>query len=273
MTMLTRCAACKTAFRITTEQLVLRQGKVRCGACGEVFSALEHLVHTRDDIAATPIAHEAGLESATASASLAGSGAVTAEVALHGPPRPDASTAAEIDSPMAPDNAAAGLQPSVNALSRPAPHHWGSIAGSLLALAVLCAQVVYFYRDEVAARLPEAKPWLEQMCAQLTCKADVPRDVQAISIESHDLQADPANKSLLSLIAILRNRAAFAQDSPYLELTLIDAQDAPIARRVLAPRDYFGIPRMAAGAELQVRVQIDASQVKASGYRLYAFFP
>lgn len=42
--MLTRCPTCDTAFRITPEQLKIRAGQVRCGACQRVFSALETLV-------------------------------------------------------------------------------------------------------------------------------------------------------------------------------------------------------------------------------------
>jgi len=41
--MQTRCPHCQTRFRVTTEQLKLRQGQVRCGACHEVFDALDSL--------------------------------------------------------------------------------------------------------------------------------------------------------------------------------------------------------------------------------------
>lgn len=41
--MLTRCPHCHTAFRVTSEQLKVRQGRVRCGACSEVFDALDSL--------------------------------------------------------------------------------------------------------------------------------------------------------------------------------------------------------------------------------------
>ena len=41
--MLTRCPHCQTHFRVTAEQLKIRQGKVRCGACQEVFDALDSL--------------------------------------------------------------------------------------------------------------------------------------------------------------------------------------------------------------------------------------
>ena len=56
--MQTRCPHCQTRFRVTTEQLKLRQGQVRCGACHEVFDALDSLSDEPLVIVAPP---EAGL--------------------------------------------------------------------------------------------------------------------------------------------------------------------------------------------------------------------
>lgn len=42
--MLTRCPACETHFRITPAQLKARSGSVRCGACQNVFNALDSLI-------------------------------------------------------------------------------------------------------------------------------------------------------------------------------------------------------------------------------------
>ncbi|MGB4467403.1 MAG: DUF3426 domain-containing protein [Azovibrio sp.] len=42
--LLTRCPACATTFRLTREQLLARNGKVRCGSCRQVFNASEHLL-------------------------------------------------------------------------------------------------------------------------------------------------------------------------------------------------------------------------------------
>lgn len=41
--MLTRCPYCGTTFRVTPEQLKVRQGQVRCGQCRRVFDALRAL--------------------------------------------------------------------------------------------------------------------------------------------------------------------------------------------------------------------------------------
>jgi len=42
--MRTRCPACNTVFRVTSEQLRLKAGKVRCGNCQGVFNAFDHLL-------------------------------------------------------------------------------------------------------------------------------------------------------------------------------------------------------------------------------------
>jgi hypothetical protein len=62
-----------------------------------------------------------------------------------------------------------------------------------------------------------------------------------------------------------------------LELTLTDAQDQPVVRRVLAPQDYIGRAAAAqagfgANSEIAIKVFIEGSRVKATGYRLYLFY-
>ncbi len=42
--MRTRCPACGTIFRVTSGQLRLKAGKVRCGQCQQVFNAFDHLM-------------------------------------------------------------------------------------------------------------------------------------------------------------------------------------------------------------------------------------
>ena len=119
---------------------------------------------------------------------------------------------------------------------------------------------------------------LAELCANLACDVPLPRRAELISIESSDLQADPANPSVMVLTATLRNRAVFAQSLPSLELTLTDSQDQLLARRVLAVQDYLDRgTSIEAGfqgnSELPVKVYMEASSLKATGYRLYLFFP
>ena len=101
-----------------------------------------------------------------------------------------------------------------------------------------------------------------------------------MSIESSDLQADPGQDNLVVLNAVIRNRASFPQQYPDLELTLTDESDQAVVRRVLVPADYVPAPRgrsamngIGPGAEVVVRLHFDTSRVRATGYRLYLFFP
>lgn len=44
MSLITRCPACGTMFKVVTDQLKVSQGWVRCGHCAEVFDASVHLL-------------------------------------------------------------------------------------------------------------------------------------------------------------------------------------------------------------------------------------
>jgi Protein of unknown function (DUF3426) len=126
--------------------------------------------------------------------------------------------------------------------------------------------------------LPGAKPYLERACIPLNCTVPPPRQTALLSIESSELQVDKNVAGLLTLSATLRNRAAVAQAHPSIELTLTDADDRPMSRRVLAPADYLGErlarePLFPAVSEHTVRIHIDATAFKPTGYRLYLFHP
>jgi predicted Zn finger-like uncharacterized protein len=291
MSMLTRCPNCSTSFRITTDQLVSRQGKVRCGHCQNVFSALGSLVHTREPVAHPPSGPIEPIDAPSPLGPLTGAGpitggdllaptAATAEQAAF-----DAAIQKEADARKAAAVARNGT-PSGTGADDTAPGEadapprrkrriaWLSLVGVLAAGTLLSAQAAYFYRDQLAVLQPETKPWLLQMCVKLKCKVETPVDPQAINIESSGLEVDPAEKTQLQLSALLRNRAAMSQNLPYLEVTLLDAQEAPLARRVFRPDEYApATGQLAANGEYQVKLAIDASQLKANGYRLYAFYP
>jgi predicted Zn finger-like uncharacterized protein len=69
MALATQCPHCGTTFRVAHDQLKLRAGLVRCGACKEIFNGIEHLLHAAEpaptepqplsSTAATPPAPEA----------------------------------------------------------------------------------------------------------------------------------------------------------------------------------------------------------------------
>jgi len=307
--MITHCPSCHTHFRVHAEQLAARAGQVRCGKCSRIFDALEHLV---EEIAPTRVpAISVGVEAAraeTTETELASAPEVTQthEVSCE---TQEPAIAATAETPIAPPEfepeavaqettipehatgvpasadpeAATGASsfafgPSATAESAKSKRRWIWLLGALLLLIVLLAQAAYQYRSAIILLFPETKPYAAMLCANLGCDLPLPRRIEQMSIEASDLQADTTNPSVMVLSATLKNRAIFNQQYPFAELTLTDAQDQPVVRRVLSPQDYLGKAAstqagFGANTEIAIKVFIEGSQVKATGYRLYLFYP
>jgi predicted Zn finger-like uncharacterized protein len=263
--MVTRCPACGTAFRVHADQLAARDGQVRCGQCSTVFDAQATLVAEPDPAdAATPPPRPA----AKRSEELARVEAAVSEPLGRSLPLPSEPSFSDADADFEFGAAARGSARLRAAL-------WG-LAG-LAALLALAGQVIYAYRGEIAVMWPGSRPWLAQACRGLGCTIPLPQHAELISIESSELAVERGASGVLTLSAVLRNRAAFAQALPVLELTLTDGAERPLARRVLHPKDYLGEraarePTLPPGGEAAFRLHIDAQPLSATGYRLFVFY-
>ena len=148
---------------------------------------------------------------------------------------------------------------------------------AILAL-ILLAQAAYGWRNTLAAYLPQAKPALLTMCHTFGCSIALPARIDAISIESSELQAQPGSAGALTMTILLRNRSNTAQAWPNLELSLNDGTERVIVRRVFAPREFplsaADIAQgLAANSEKPVRLNFMLNQLQAAGYRVVAFYP
>ena len=151
-------------------------------------------------------------------------------------------------------------------------------AGSIVLFVGLAAQITYIFRDQIAARFPETRPMLVEACAYLDCQVGLPSQIESVSIESSELQTISANDNTFALTVLLRNQGATEQAWPHIELTLNDTNEKPIARRVFSPREYLASPEelrrgFAADSEQPIKVFFELAQLKASGYRVYLFYP
>jgi len=293
MAMITRCPSCETTFRVHHHQLDARDGRVRCGRCAVVFDARVALmpeVEAREDEAQAGEPSPPAAEAARAETALERPG-----LRIDGPPSAPSSLP-PFSEPMRSARGAPTLPPTVDyreisyaedeedfefgpqrrRRALIATALWGAAA---LALALVFAlQAAYHFRSDLAAHVPEARGWLGRACEALGCDVPLPGRASLVTIEASEMQPDAGAQGVLALSAVLRNRASFAQRQPWLELTLTDAQDRAIARRVLAPRDYLGQraefePAFAAGAEQSLRLLLDVDTLPARGYRLLVFYP
>jgi predicted Zn finger-like uncharacterized protein len=263
MSLVTRCPACATAFRVLPEQLSARAGQVRCGKCGAVFDGITALLEEGEEplLLAEP-SPQLGLFDPTRSAP-AREPEPPPAAAPHGEPLPPA---APLPAFMA---------------ERPAPRRrlWWALCA--LAALALTAQAAYHYRAELAATLPGARGALGAVCELFGCRLALPRHLQLLSIDSYEVRADPRRDGFIMLNAIIRNRALFPQDFPALHFALTDESGRPVTSRVLMPADYLAGERAAsvlahgidAGGEASFMVYFDASRVRASGYHLELLYP
>lgn len=300
MSLTTLCPACGTAFRAHADQLSARGGRVRCGKCAHVFDGVAHLLHE-----APAAARESSPQLGLFESAVRRSAADPAPRAVRASPvrghseaaRGDAVPAATAeaapaeaaeakDEPAAPEPAGAVPSPildeTVSPDSAAAPRYlllWSLLA--LLCALALAAQVGYKFRTEIAVLWPAARPYLDTACEFADCAIRLPRHAELLSIESSDLQTDPQRPNFVVLNALLRNRARFPQEYPSLELTLTDEADRAVVRKVLSPDDFLdarrsgsaGTQGIEGGAEAAIRVRFDSSKVRATGYRLYIFYP
>ena len=146
---------------------------------------------------------------------------------------------------------------------------------AVLALA-LAAQGVVTFRNVLAARYPQTKGLLAGACAVFGCKVELPAQIDALSVETGELQSLGAKS--FSFTTLLRNQASLVQAWPHLELTLTDANDKPLVRRVFTPSEYLpqGVAPsqgIAPRSEQAVKLAFELNQVKASGYHIAIFYP
>ena len=287
MNTITQCPQCATRFKVSQAQLEAHQGMVRCGRCQAVFNASQHVHDDQPSPQLSlPIELPPDLEpapSATATdntfdevapARPSPSDTLTQqfsdETTSHSTKRANnARQVAGYDFPVADEVLD---QPGENKL------RWPWVVGAVLVLALLLAQAGYFFRDELAARLPGLKPVLTSYCNLLKCSILLPQKADLLSIESSDLEADPAHASVIDLNAILRNRAPYTQAYPHIELTLTDLADAALARRIFLPSQYLKPGEeekqgLAASRELSIKLHLDTTDLKPTGYRLFLFYP
>lgn len=157
----------------------------------------------------------------------------------------------------------------------------GRLVATLLLALSLLGQGSYLWRNQLAAWLPQTKPWLIEACQQLHCRVELPAQIEMLSIESHELQSLPAQPNIYSLTLQLQNRAKLVQAWPRLELVLKDKKNQTQLRRVFAPTDYLPMkadPTVVAtgfvgNSERTLKIYFELSETVAASYDVGLFYP
>ena len=284
MSMYTRCPHCETHFRVSREQLQASSGQVRCGRCQTAFDAFATLTSHPPAVPGPAKRGPAPSDTATVDPARESAPSGNPSTALAGPvrrPSADARPALQLAQSNAGKREPLTLPDDLFSAS-PLPQAFGgswlwALGSSALVLA-LSAQALYIFPTELAARLPQFRPWLAEVCIWLRCDLALPRMPDQLFMEASDLQVlDTTRPAEVLLTATIRNRAAVAQELPLIELTLLDRLNQTSARKVFYPVDYLDKSQdpsrgIGSNQELPVKLYLDTGNIRPAGYRLYVFF-
>lgn len=147
-----------------------------------------------------------------------------------------------------------------------------SVVGLCL-LSLLVAQVAVYERNRLAAMEPRLRPLLQALCQPLECVLAPQRQISDVVIDSSAFNKARGDSYVLALT--MKSRASIPLEMPAVELTLTDAQDQPVLRRVLMPTELGAPQELPASGEwtASVSVLVTTGGSKVAGYRLLAFYP
>lgn len=137
----------------------------------------------------------------------------------------------------------------------------------------LAAQVAVHERNRLAAVAPQLRPLLLALCEPLGCELAPLRQIAEVVIDSSSFNKARGDSYVLAVT--MKSRSTVALEMPAVELTLTDAQDQPVLRRVLLPAEMGAPQELAAGGEwsASVSVLVTTGGARVAGYRLLAFYP
>jgi predicted Zn finger-like uncharacterized protein len=279
MSFITRCPACATAFKVVPDQLKISDGWVRCGQCQQVFDATLDLQPGWSGAdTPTTLAAPAGntvdqVEDIPVEPSLDGAAIDPVVAADVAPAELPAAEVPAVEAPVAPLSFVRQAQRRAFWHRTPVRVFMAGLA--CLLMVGLLAQWALWDRDHLAARSPGVRALLERVCAPLGCRVGDWQAPDMVHIDSSALLRRAPGRYVFDMV--LKNTSPWPVALPAIELTLTDATDAVLVRRVLPPQDWSPHTLVVAGStELPVRVELALPATEAqvmTGYRALLFYP
>lgn len=297
MNRITRCPACASVYRVSDQQLGAAGGWLRCGHCQHVFDSTGFVLHW-DPAAAGGANSPAPAVSSQASEAawpVDGDRMVIDDLLQHedrstlvksSPASDDLnsfeqalSTFRPPSEPLTstPTSAAdsepwARAEPSEMMADEPEPTSrkgWFVLLGLLLVL--LTVQLLYAQRLAVAQHWPALEAQLQSLCSKMSCELAPLQHPEGVVIESSGLVRRPDD---LVLSWAVRNTTRSTVGMTALELTLLEAPDKPVLRKVFLP-SQVGAPALLTPGQVwrgELMLRPDA-ELTFSDYRILSFYP
>ncbi len=210
--MLSQCPNCQTVYRITEQQLTAAKGKVRCGQCQVVFSALEHLRREAREEAPSQ-------EPATGNEEFL-------ETQIY-------YTADDVIAPL--------LHESDEYEQPPAARRalgtllWGAL---IVALGWGLAVQWQIFHPEKSLPVPGLAASVALLCHEIACP-EPPPPASAITLRNREVAKHPNYDNALLVNLTLSNDGSKPVAAPIIGIRFTDSNGRLVAYRYFAPADYL----------------------------------
>jgi predicted Zn finger-like uncharacterized protein len=158
------------------------------------------------------------------------------------------------------------------------------------AIAIACAplgllaliQLGLTLRTDALETWPSLRPLLMNACSVFGCKVGWPAHGELLTVFAGDEVEVFPGTDVIELDAAVRSRANYIMALPAIEVTLTDAQNRTIARKVFMPVDYLASSGesssridegLAPSSDLSVRLVFEARGLSPTRFSMYPFYP
>jgi len=208
--MYTRCPKCNAVYRVNADVLSHSRGLVQCGGCNRSFSSLSFLFD----------------EWPSGKAKGPATGADAVPPLLAKPSR----------KPEPQDDAIAESHAALKSASQRSHKVWATVTAMLVILTV--ANASWAFRDQIKQHTPLGSLFEQANDPQIEL-GGLLRDPQQIQLVSRDMHTHPTRSGILVLSLTFVNLAQEVQVYPEMEITLLDATNQQVAKRLFQPADYL----------------------------------
>lgn len=205
---------------------------------------------------------------------------------MDGPPLTsgvDAHVPAELATPSDGSLYSDPLQPDIPGFVKQAQRKaWWSQPGVRFAMGMLLIflpialllQMVVHERNRLVAWKPQLRDQLELMCVVLRCDITPYKRIASVVLTGSAFVQD-AQPHHYKLDLSIQNQSALSVATPAVELTLTDAQDQVLVRKVINLADIGAPKQLAARAEWNgtLPIMTKGLNLPVAGYRVMAFYP
>jgi predicted Zn finger-like uncharacterized protein len=287
MIWIVRCPECGTIYKLVPDQLKIAQAWLRCGQCQHAFDSTGLVVAwpaaNLEPNGVTDLPAEAERlviddllkqedKSKPDAQSVTTVSAFEEALASFKPQPLSSMTTERLDLNAAADGLYQQGAAQTEQRGRQASSAWTLKLAVLFLSLVLALQWVWIERHALAAAEPGIAKVLRAVCQTWGCEISAPPVRDGMVIEHSSLT--PREEGGFLLRWSWRNATSQALETPALELTLVNAQDKVLARRVIFVTDLQAPASLAANQTWDGQLQImTGDDLTPLGYRLLSFYP